>query len=174
MHQELVYLGIVMGVSGCGKTTVGTSLADSLGVSFHDGDDFHSEANKAKMSSGTPLNDDDREPWLQSIVDFAEIQCQSGNTLIVACSALRKKYRDHLRKLSFPVRFIHLHAPFEVIHERMKQREGHYMPESLLRSQFDTLESPAGEPGVIEVSMEQSVEDAVSQSIELPGISTED
>ncbi len=162
-----------MGVSGCGKSTVGIALADALGIQFHDGDDFHSEANRARMSNGTALNDNDRQPWLQSIVDFANTQCRNESSLIVACSALKKKYRDHLRELDFPVHFIHLHAPFEIIQGRLRQRSDHYMPESLLRSQFDALESPASEGGVIEVSMEQSVADAVSQSIELLGLSTE-
>lgn len=164
---------VVMGVSGCGKTTVGIALAEALGVGFHDADDFHSEANIVKMSQGTPLNDNDREPWLQSIVNFSTTQCQSGISLIVACSALKKKYRDHLRELDYPVSYVHLQAPFEIIHERMKQRSGHFMPESLLRSQFEALEDPAGEAGVHTVSIEQPITMAVSQAIELLGLSPE-
>ena len=80
-----------MGVSGCGKSTIGIALAEALGIGFHDGDEFHSEANIVKMSQGTPLNDNDREPWLQSIVKFSTTQCQSETSLVVACSALKKK-----------------------------------------------------------------------------------
>jgi gluconokinase len=154
---------VVMGVSGCGKTTIGTALSARTGLPFYDGDDFHSESNKQKMSSGKPLNDDDRKPWLKAIVDFSAEECASGSGLIIACSALKHAYREQLRTLSWPVKFVHLHAPFEVIHARMKQRTDHYMPESLLRSQFETLESPVNEHGVIEVSIEQSVEAATDR-----------
>ncbi len=173
MFDSKPQLIVVMGVSGCGKSTVGTALAEALSIGFHDGDDFHSAANVAKMSQGIPLDDSDREPWLQSIVNFSAVQCKDGTSLIVACSALRKKYRDHLRQSDHPVSFVHLEAPFEVIFERMKQRSDHYMPESLLRSQFDTLENPQGEPGVCTVSIEQPIAVAVSQAIELLGFSTE-
>lgn len=173
MRDPNPQLIVVMGVSGCGKSTVGVALAEALGVGFHDGDDFHSEANVAKMSQGTPLNDSDREPWLQSIVNFSTTQCQSGASLIVACSALKKKYRDHLRQLDYPVSFVHLKASFEVVHERMKQRSEHFMPESLLRSQFETLEDPVSEAGAHSVSIEQPITMAVSQAMGLLGFSPE-
>lgn len=169
MIQTEPQLIVIMGVSGCGKSTIGAALANRAGLLFFDGDDFHSDANRQKMSDGIPLTDEDRKPWLQAIVDFSAQHCAGevggtvGAGLIVACSALRKTYRDQLRTLRWPVRFVHLHAPFEVIYHRMSQRSNHYMPESLLRSQYETLESATGESDVFEFSAEQSVDQIVAQ-----------
>jgi gluconokinase len=134
---------IVMGVSGSGKSTVGRLIADSLGFEFRDGDDFHPPANVAKMRTGTPLNDEDRRPWLLAIAHFMRDTHSSGRGAVVACSALKEAYRDLLMRGESWVCFVHLTGPREVIAERMKGRVGHYMPLTLLDSQLATLETPA-------------------------------
>lgn len=130
---------VIMGVAGNGKTTVGSWLAEELGWNFLEGDDFHPQANIDKMSAGTPLNDDDRRPWLESLA--AEIRSLQGRgeSSVLACSALKRSYRDLLRAGDPSLFFIHLVADYETLLDRMKRRE-HFMPPALLRSQFDTLE----------------------------------
>ncbi|GAA5496547.1 gluconokinase [Rubritalea squalenifaciens DSM 18772] len=138
-----------MGVSGCGKSTVGSLLAAKLGGKFFDGDDYHPQANIDKMASGQPLNDDDRQGWLESLRDLITSEAQAGRTAVIACSALKKKYRDLLREAGAEVSFIHLHGSRELLLERLTDRaaEGnHFMPATLLDSQLDTLEYPQGEP----------------------------
>ncbi len=134
---------IVMGVSGCGKSTVGRLIAGQLGFEFRDGDDFHPAANVAKMRAGSPLNDDDRRPWLLAIAGFMRANHALGRGAVVACSALKESYRDLLLRSEPWVRFVHLTGPREVIAERMKGRVGHYMPVTLLDSQLATLETPS-------------------------------
>ncbi|WP_245777056.1 NADP-dependent phosphogluconate dehydrogenase [Sinomicrobium oceani] len=132
----------VMGVSGSGKTTIGKLLSLSTQFPFFDGDDYHPEANRAKMASGIPLDDNDREGWLQALNRLAATQLQSGSC-IIACSALREKYRDILRKgLETQVYFVYLRGRYTQIMERLQARRGHFMPASLLTSQFDILEAP--------------------------------
>ena len=158
---------VLMGVSGCGKSSVGEVLSSWTGVSFYDGDDFHPQSNRKKMSQGIPLDDADREPWLQAIVDFAATKCEQQESLLVACSALKRVYRDQLRTLDAPVTFVHLTSSIETIHSRLTARKNHFMPVSLLESQFQALESPQGEDGVIEVSVEQkTVQASVSEIAE--------
>lgn len=132
-----------MGVSGCGKSTVGRLVAQQLGFEFWDGDDFHPAANVAKMRTGTPLNDDDRRPWLLAIADFMRESHAAGRGAVIACSALKESYRDLLLRGEPWVRFVHLTGPREVIADRMKSRVGHYMPVTLLDSQLATLETPS-------------------------------
>jgi gluconokinase len=132
---------ILMGVSGAGKTTVGQALAQELRWRFADGDDFHSAANIAKMHAGIPLTDEDRAPWLQSLRNAITAWLAAGENVVLACSALKASYRD-LLQVSPDVRFVYLHAGFELIAERLAARKGHYMNPDLLRSQFDTLEEP--------------------------------
>src|SRR6478609_3459703 len=140
---------IVMGVSGSGKSTVAKGLSTVLGWEFAEGDAFHPEANVAKMRSGTPLTDEDRWPWLEAIGDWISAKERAGESAVVTSSALRRVYRDLLRRGRPHVRFLHVEAPSEVIRERMEQRAGHYMPPSLLPSQLATLESlEPDEPGV--------------------------
>ncbi|MBG9329034.1 gluconokinase [Corynebacterium belfantii] len=128
---------VVMGVSGSGKTTVGTLLAERLGVEYRDGDDLHSQANIEKMASGIPLNDDDRWPWLAQVGEWLAAQPAGG---VIGCSALKRSYRDVLRRECPQMVFVHAHGSREVLLERLNHREGHFMPASLLDSQFATLQ----------------------------------
>jgi carbohydrate kinase (thermoresistant glucokinase family) len=139
---------VVMGVSGCGKSSLGAALATALVLPFTDADDLHPAANRAKMAAGQPLTDNDRWPWLQAV--GAVLAAEAG---VVACSALRQAYRDRLRAAAGPVQFLHLVAPREVIAERLAARRGHFMPIALLDSQLATLEPLApGEGWTLEVS----------------------
>jgi gluconokinase len=140
---------VVMGVSGSGKSTVAALLAERLGREFGEGDLFHSEANRAKMSKGVALEDADRAPWLASLRDWMTGHYSSGRLTVLACSALRRRYRDVLREAGGSVTVAHLMLPAEVAADRMRQRGGHYMPLSLLTSQLNTLEPlEPDEPGV--------------------------
>jgi gluconokinase len=132
----------VMGVSGAGKTVVGTLLADALAVPFLEGDALHPPENVRRMAQAIPLTDDDRRGWLRAIADrIAEARRTNGG-LVVACSALKRAYRDVLRSADSALRFVHLTGDASVIRLRMGQRVGHYMPASLLDSQLATLEVP--------------------------------
>ena len=132
---------VVMGVSGCGKTTVGGLLAVELAGSFIDGDALHPAANIEKMSAGIPLDDDDREPWLREVGVRLGEAAAAGLTLIVGCSALKRSYRDLIRDAAPDTRFVHLHGTAELLRERMQVRPSHFMPTSLLDSQLETLEN---------------------------------
>jgi gluconokinase len=125
-----------MGVSGCGKSTVGALLAQALGGTFIDGDDLHSEGNIAKMASGTPLTDEDREPWLREV---GARLASAGGTVVIACSALKRTYRDLIRTTAPDTAFVHLHGNRELLAQRLA-RPDHFMPSSLLDSQLATLE----------------------------------
>lgn len=141
---------VVMGVSGSGKSTVGMLLADLAGALFIDADDLHPEANRAKMSAGTPLDDIDRGPWLAEVVDTMSAIGEAGGSSVIACSALRRSYRDQLSTATGRVRFVHLDVSPEVLEDRLSVRAGHFMPASLVGSQLATLE-PLGddEDGVV-------------------------
>ena len=156
---------LIMGVSGCGKSTVGQALADALACPFYDGDDFHPPENVAKMASGTPLNDDDRYPWLAALHDLLLAHAEKGETAVVACSALKKKYRDQLRHGNDNLRFVYLEGDFDLIWQRMQARPNHYMKAEMLQSQFDTLESPSPEDACI-ISIENDVENIVAAVIQ--------
>jgi len=131
---------VVMGVSGTGKSTVGQALADRLGRPFLEGDALHPAANVAKMSAGEPLDDDDRWPWLRIVRDEMTERTAAGTSTVVACSALRRVYRDLLREAQGDVRFVLLDVPAGVLRDRIVHRTGHWMPPSLLESQLATLE----------------------------------
>lgn len=140
---------VVMGVSGVGKSSVAAELVARTGWAFVEGDDLHPEANRTKMSAGTPLDDEDRWPWLRRIADWIGEQEAEGRSAVVTCSALKRSYRDLLREGHPSVRFVHLLAAPELIQARVDARQGHYMPPSLLESQLDTLEPlDPDEPGV--------------------------
>jgi gluconokinase len=135
---------IVMGVSGSGKTTVGRALARQLGVDFFEGDDFHPPSNVAKMQSGEPLTDADRQPWLERLHQLIADEAAAGRSLVLACSALKESYRRQLSAGGQNLRYVFLKGDFDLIVGRMRTRLGHYMPESLLQTQFDALEEPEG------------------------------
>jgi gluconokinase len=140
---------VVMGVSGSGKTTVAQGVADSLGWAYAEGDDFHPRENVAKMAAGQPLDDEDRWPWLRAIADSIGASEQAGQNQVVTCSALKRSYRDLLRRGHPSVRFCLLDVSPDELRRRLEFRRGHYMPASLLGSQLATLEPlEADEPGI--------------------------
>lgn len=154
-------LVVVMGVTGSGKSTVGTALAERLGVPFADADDFHSAANVAKMRAGTPLTDHDRLPWLRNIA--AWLGEHQGGGAVVTCSALKRVYRDILRERTSDVVFLHLDGDKETARRRVAGRAGHFMPESLVDSQFADLEPlEADEHGIV-VDFARPVDDIVDE-----------
>jgi gluconokinase len=131
-----------MGVTGAGKTTIGRMLAKELGWKFADADDFHSAANKEKMSRGIPLNDADREPWLEAI-RAAMLQWSAAHqNVVLACSALKSSYRERL-EIGPEVKFVYLRGSYETIYQRLLSRHGHFATEKILSSQFEALEEPA-------------------------------
>jgi gluconokinase len=135
---------IVMGVTGAGKTTVGRRLAAELGWQFHDADDFHPAANKAKMHAGIPLTDDDRWPWLRALRMVIEQALAEGTSAVVTCSALKRAYREVLSDGLAGVQYVHLTGDNRVLANRLASRRGHFMNPALLESQIATLEAPAG------------------------------
>ena len=132
-----------MGVSGCGKTTIGQQLAERLGWPFFDGDRFHPLANIDKMGRGIPLTDDDRADWLATIADRMRELIAANRSGVFACSALKRKYRDQLQIDPHAVRFVYLKGSYDLIWARMQQRANHYMKPNMLASQFEALEEPA-------------------------------
>jgi gluconokinase len=152
---------VVMGVSGCGKTTVASRLAQRLGWDFAEADAFHSAANVGKMQSGIPLTDADRWPWLDGIAAWIEGKRHEGRHCIVACSALKRAYRERLANGHDDVRFVYLRGAYETIAARMAGRSGHYMPLSLLQSQFDALEEPGADEGALILSIETPPQELV-------------
>jgi gluconokinase len=153
---------IAMGVSGCGKTTIGEMLAQRLDCGFADADSFHSQANKDKMHKGIPLTDDDRWPWLTSIRASIEEKQAAGATQVYACSALKRVYRDILRDGDKDVTFVYLKGSPELLKERIKTRKGHFFDPALLQSQLDTLEPP-GADEAIEADISMSPEEIVEK-----------
>ena len=133
---------ILMGVSGCGKTSVGEQLSQKLDWPFFDGDDFHPKENVDKMAAGIPLDDDDRVPWLMNLHDLIADHLVDGKSLLLACSALKQIYRVQLVEGNPGTVFVHLKGDFALIMSRMRARAGHYMKPEMLRSQFETLEEP--------------------------------
>ena len=133
---------IVMGVSGVGKTTVGQRLAGALGWRFRDADELHPPENIAKMSAGLALGDEDRWPWLERLRELIRGALESGEELVLACSALKRTYRERLTVEPARQRWVHLEAPPELIARRLAERRGHYMPATLLESQLAALEAP--------------------------------
>jgi gluconokinase len=163
-HDTLCAL-IVMGVAGSGKSTIGETLAARLGWRFEDGDRFHPASNVAKMSAGQPLTDDDRWPWLQAIADEIDRLCAAGERAVVACSALRRVYRDVLIHGRNDVGLVYLDGTRQLIAERLNRRKGHFMPPGLLASQFKTLEPPTSDERPIAVPIDASVEDIVDDIV---------
>ena len=158
--QPLVVL--LMGVSGCGKTTVGRALADALGWDFYDGDAFHPAANIAKMSRGIPLTDADRYPWLAALHTRIATCLTQGQSAVVTCSALKQHYREQLCHANEAVLLVYLRGSYERIAQRLRERQGHFMPPGMLQSQFDTLEEP--EQALV-VDVEQDVASMVAMIV---------
>jgi len=158
---------IVMGVSGSGKSTIASSLAARLGWTFEDGDRFHPASNVAKMAAGHPLTDEDRWPWLQAIADEVDRVCAAGGHVVIACSALKRVYRNLLIHERSDVRIVFLNGTKALIAERLGRRKHHFMPPGLLDSQFKTLEPPESDEHVItapiDATVETIVEDVVRQ-----------
>lgn len=159
---------VVMGVSGSGKSSVGEGLAAALGIDFVDGDGLHSPENVAKMASGQALVDDDRWPWLDEIGTTLGDRAAHPAGIVVACSALRKIYRDRIRAAAGqPIRFVFLDAPQSLVQDRLGARKGHFMPPSLLDSQYATLERPGdGEADVLAVAVDVPVVEIVRRAAE--------
>ena len=149
---------VVMGVSGSGKSTIGAALAQRLRVPFADADDFHPPANVAKMTSGQALNDEDRYPWLEAIGDWL---ADHGDGGVMSCSALKRKYRDQLRNHCAQVQFLHLSGTPDVIGRRQASRPGHFMPASLLASQFETLEPLEPDEHGVVIDVDQNIDSIV-------------
>jgi carbohydrate kinase (thermoresistant glucokinase family) len=161
---------IVMGVSGVGKTTTAQRLAKILGWTFRDGDAFHPPANVEKMSAGTPLTDDDRWPWLDAIADWLEQSKRQNQPVIVTCSALKRVYRERLLRGRHDVRIIYLRGSKELIADRMGRRKGHFMPTTLLDSQFATLEVPTREERVIDIDVAMPPSRCVERILQAAGL----
>ena len=157
---------IVMGVSGSGKSTIGALLAEALGWPFADADGFHPAANVAKMAAGQPLTDEDRWPWLDAIAAQIGASRTAEQPVVVACSALRRAYRERLRAGHGDLIFLHLAGAPEVIAARQAARQGHFMPPSLMASQFATLEDPAAEADAVTVSVSASPHEVVAAALE--------
>lgn len=153
---------VLMGVTGVGKTTVGRLLAERFGARFLEGDAFHPPANVEKMRAGIPLEDADRWPWLETLRAELARELAAGATVVLACSALKRAYRDLLRRAGPEVRFVHLVGPEELVARRLAGRRGHYMPPSLLPSQLATLEDPSGEPDVLREPIDRPLEAIVA------------
>ena len=167
---------VVMGVSGSGKTTFAEALAEHTGWPFQEGDDLHPAQNVAKMKSGHPLTDADRAPWLAAIADHIDAWRGAGLTGIVTCSALKRAYREQLASSHADVRFVYMHGERALLADRLRARQGHFMPASLLVSQLATLEPPDAAEDAITVDIAQSMPDqlaVVTQALGLDAASAE-
>jgi len=156
---------VVMGVSGSGKSTIADKLAERLSWTYEDGDRFHPASNVAKMSAGHPLTDEDRWPWLQAIADEIDRLCMAGEHAVIACSALKRAYRDVLVHGRSDVRIVYLNGTQQLIAHRLAQRKGHFMPPGLLDSQFRTLQPPDASERPVTVSIDASVEAIVDDIV---------
>ena len=165
---------VVMGVSGSGKSTVAGRLAIRLNWTFEDGDRFHPASNVAKMSAGRPLTDQDRWPWLRAISDEIDRACKAGQHLVIACSALKRAYREVLVHGRNDVRIIYLKGTRDLIANRLALRKNHFMPPGLLDSQFGTLEPPAAHENPITVSIDATVEAIVEDIVGQLGLGPAD
>lgn len=160
---------VVMGVSGSGKTTIGALVADAKSVPFVDADDLHPIENVRKMASGTPLDDDDRAPWLDIVGRRLQEAEESGEGVVMACSALRRSYRDRIRSTAPTAVFLHLHGSLDVLTARIEGRSGHFMPSTLLTSQMDTLEPLTDDEAGYVLDIGQTVDQMIEEA--LPALS---
>jgi carbohydrate kinase (thermoresistant glucokinase family) len=157
MSQAPVAIVVMMGVSGAGKTAVGRRLAARLGWPFKEGDELHPAANIAKMSSGTPLTDADRAPWLESVADWIDGWRRARTSGVITCSALKRAYRRNLARGRPDVHFVYLRGDAATLSQRLARRQGHFMPPALLASQLAALEAPMAEEGVVTVEVDQPI-----------------
>jgi len=155
---------VLMGVSGSGKTTVAKLIADRLDWAFEEGDALHPPANVAKMAAGHPLDDDDRAPWLAKVADWVDARLDGGESGVITCSALKRRYRALIDRRGQGVEFVYLHGSRELVAERLATRQGHFMPSSLLASQFDALEEPGADEPVIRVEI-GATPDAIADDV---------
>jgi gluconokinase len=163
---------LLMGVSGTGKTTVGHLLASELGWDFADGDDYHPAANVEKMRNGIPLTDADRDPWLEALRQLIAAWIDPGENAVLACSALKRRYRDRLR-ISPEVHLVYLRGTPELLQQRLRARHGHFMTERMLNSQLETLEEPEQSEHVLVVDVDQSPAQIVAEiRVNLPPTET--
>lgn len=162
---------VIMGVSGCGKTTVAEELAKRLGWIFSDADRFHPAGNVEKMRSGTALTDDDRRPWLQAIAAEIDQQRTAQKPIVIACSALKRAYRTILIGERADVRLIYLKGSHDLIMQRLAPRKGHYFPATLLDSQFATLEEPDAAEHALVVTIDKDVDAIVDEIVRRLGYS---
>jgi gluconokinase len=163
-HQPPRHL-VVMGVSGCGKTSVGRALAQALGTGFIEGDELHPPASVAKMAAGTPLTDADRAGWLAEIGRRLAQAHAADQRLVVSCSALKRSYRDGLRAACPGLLFVHLQGPADLLRQRLLKRTGHYMPPSLLDSQLATLEPPAADEAALTLDIHPPTAEVVATAL---------
>ncbi|MBR7744633.1 gluconokinase [Phycicoccus sp. BSK3Z-2] len=154
-----------MGVSGCGKSTVAQGISDAVGLPFAEADRFHPETNIAKMSAGTPLTDADRRPWLAELAAWMAAQAREGQSTVMACSALRRSYRDILRHGPPQVQFVHLDGPADLIAARMSARPDHFMPPALLESQVATLEPLEPDEDGVVLDLRRDPETLVDEAV---------
>jgi gluconokinase len=151
---------IVMGVSGCGKSSVGQTLASRLGWNFYDADDFHPPENVAKMASGTPLDDSDRAPWLSALHDLISSSLREDKPGVLACSSLKERYRQQLLDGNESVQIVYLKGSYDLIWSRMSARKDHYMKPHMLKSQFEALEEPSN---ALTMDISMSIDDIVQE-----------
>lgn len=159
-----------MGVSGCGKTTVAALLAARFGWEFEEGDDLHPASNVAKMHAGHPLADADRWPWLEKVAEWIETQLDSGRNGVITCSALKRSYREVLNRRGTGVEFVYLAGSVELVSARLAARHGHFMPASLLASQFADLEEPADDEPAIRIGIGPAPQRIVKQIVDELGL----
>ena len=161
---------VLMGVSGCGKTTVAEIIAQRLRWPFEEGDALHPPANVAKMHAGHPLDDADRAPWLARVADWVDARLDAGESGAITCSALKRKYRELIARRGRDIEFVYLHGSRELIASRLAGRQGHFMPSSLLDTQFATLEEPGPDEPAIRVEIGDAPEVIAAEIIDALGL----
>jgi carbohydrate kinase (thermoresistant glucokinase family) len=172
VDSQAISVILIMGVTSSGKTAVGALLAGRLGWEFADADWFHPSANVEKMRAGTPLTDADREPWLRAIAEWINGICNKGGHAVVACSVLKRRYRDQLIKERTDARLVYLRGDEALIAQRMAARHGHFMPQSLLHSQFEALEEPGPDEHPLAVSIKPTPSEIVTEIVTKLGVAT--